>query len=157
MLFVGIYSIYSFLISHFAVNIFEFDKRFAVFGSDFIFYDYSHPQDIPKELHGTFDLVICDPPFLSEECLTKTAISVRLLAKKNIVLCTGLFLLYSYEKLTLFQIMQLIGLCISGAIMDELARKLLGVKKCNFKPGHKNNLANEFWCYSNFDFDSFLS
>ncbi|XP_058802292.1 EEF1A lysine methyltransferase 1 [Phymastichus coffea] len=113
------------------VNLFEFDKRFAVFGSDFIFYDYNCPQDILKDSYRTFDLVICDPPFLSEECLTKTAISIRLLAKNNIVLCTG-------------------------SIMDELARKLLGVKKCNFKPGHKNNLANEFWCYSNFDFDNFL-
>jgi len=40
--------------------------------------------------------------------------------------------------------------------MRELAEKLLDVKKCNFIPNHKNNLANEFCCYSNFDFDKIL-
>lgn len=43
-----------------------------------------------------------------------------------------------------------------GAIMTELAERLLNVKKCNFMPDHKNNLANEFYCYSNFDFDKTL-
>ncbi|OXU30096.1 hypothetical protein TSAR_004185 [Trichomalopsis sarcophagae] len=114
------------------VKILEFDKRFSIFGPDFIFYDYNTPQDIPKDLYGQFDLVICDPPFLSEECLTKTAITVKLLAKKQIVLCTG-------------------------AVMSELAERLLNLKKCNFEPHHKNNLANEFWCYSNFDFDKYLT
>lgn len=36
-----------------------------------------------------FDLVIADPPFLSEECLTKTTETIKFLSKKNIVLCTG--------------------------------------------------------------------
>ena len=39
--------------------------------------------------------------------------------------------------------------------MNDLAEKLLGVKKCEFIPHHKNNLANEFWCYSNFNFDKY--
>lgn len=72
-----------------SVKIFEFDKRFSVFGTDFIFYDYNSPQNIPKDLIETFDLVICDPPFLSTECLTKVAITVKLLTKKKIVLCSG--------------------------------------------------------------------
>ncbi|XP_046492679.1 EEF1A lysine methyltransferase 1 [Neodiprion pinetum] len=113
------------------VTLFEYDQRFAVFGSDFIPYDYKSPLEIPRELAGDFDLVLADPPFLSEECLTKTAVTIKFLSKKNIVLCTG-------------------------AIMSELASRLLGVKKCSFEPRHKNNLANEFWCYSNFDFDKAL-
>jgi len=44
----------------------------------------------------------------------------------------------------------------AGAIMAELAERLLDVKKCDFLPGHKNNLANEFYCYSNFNFDKNL-
>ncbi|KAJ8668834.1 hypothetical protein QAD02_000098 [Eretmocerus hayati] len=114
------------------VKLFEFDQRFSVFGTDFIFYDYNTPQNIPADLHGIFDLVICDPPFLSEECLSKTAITVRLLMKKKVVLCTG-------------------------AIMEELSSKLLAVKKCTFTPHHKNNLANEFSCYSNFNFDNCIN
>lgn len=38
-----------------------------------------------------YDLVIADPPFLSDECLTKTALTIKFLAKKDIVLCTGTF------------------------------------------------------------------
>jgi hypothetical protein len=37
--------------------------------------------------------------------------------------------------------------------MEELAKKLLDVRKCEFEPHHKNNLANEFYCYTNYDPD----
>ncbi|XP_014216927.1 EEF1A lysine methyltransferase 1 [Copidosoma floridanum] len=113
------------------VKIFEFDERFSVFGSDFILYDYKNPLNVPDDLHESFDLVVCDPPFLSEECLTNVASTIKLLTKKNVILC-------------------------SGSVMQDLAEKLLALKKCNFQPHHKNNLANEFWCYSNFDLDKYL-
>ncbi|XP_071577474.1 EEF1A lysine methyltransferase 1 [Temnothorax nylanderi] len=113
------------------VTLFEYDSRFKIFGKDFIQYDYKFPLDVPRDMSSQFDLVIADPPFLSEECLTKTAVTVKFLTKKNIVLCTG-------------------------AVMAELAERLLDVRKCDFIPDHKNNLANEFYCYSNFDFDQTL-
>ena len=71
------------------VRLFEHDKRFARFGSDFTFYDYKSPLEIPRDLRESFDVVFADPPFLSEECLTKTAVTVKFLAKEKIVLCTG--------------------------------------------------------------------
>ncbi|KAG5332612.1 EFMT1 methyltransferase, partial [Acromyrmex heyeri] len=113
------------------ITLFEYDSRFKIFGTDFIQYDYKFPLDIPRHMSSQYDLVIADPPFLSEECLTKTAVTIKFLTKKNIVLCTG-------------------------AIMTELAERLLDVRKCDFLPGHKNNLANEFYCYSNFNFDTIL-
>lgn len=42
-----------------------------------------------KELQNSFDLVIVDPPFLSEECLTKSLKITKWLAKKHVMLCTG--------------------------------------------------------------------
>ena len=39
---------------------------------------------------------------------------------------------------------------VAGAVMAELAEELLGVKECNFRPSHANNLANEFRCYANY-------
>lgn len=39
---------------------------------------------------------------------------------------------------------------ILGAVMASLADKLLGLKKSDLEPKHKNNLGNEFWCYTNF-------
>ncbi|KAJ9592691.1 hypothetical protein L9F63_015635 [Diploptera punctata] len=107
------------------VTLFEFDKRFAVYGDDFVLYDYKSPLNIPRNLAGSYEIVVADPPFLSEECLTKTAITIKFLAKDKIILCTG-------------------------AKMEELADRLLDVKKCEFHPRHKNNLANEFYCYTNY-------
>ncbi|KOX80570.1 N(6)-adenine-specific DNA methyltransferase 2, partial [Melipona quadrifasciata] len=106
-------------------------ERFRIYDSDFISYNYKFPLHVPRNLSKFYDLVIADPPFLSDECLTKTALTIKFLAKKKIVLCTG-------------------------AIMSELAERLLNVKICNFIPHHQNNLANEFYCYSNFDFDKML-
>lgn len=37
-----------------------------------------------------------------------------------------------------------------GEIMEELAIKSLNLHKCSFKPKHKNNLANQFSCFTNF-------
>ena len=71
-------------------KIFEFDRRFAVFGEDFLFYDYNNPLDLPDSVtEHSFDLVFADPPFLSEECLTKTAQTIKYLTKEKIILCTG--------------------------------------------------------------------
>lgn len=113
------------------VTLFEYDERFRIYDSDFISYNYKFPLHVPRNLSKFYDLVIADPPFLSDECLTKTALTIKFLAKKKIVLCTG-------------------------AIMSELAERLLNVEICNFIPHHQNNLANEFCCYSNFDFDKML-
>ncbi|XP_067010570.2 EEF1A lysine methyltransferase 1 [Anabrus simplex] len=113
------------------VTLFEYDRRFAVFGEDFILYDYRMPLDIPRCLAGSYSVVIADPPFLSEECLSKTAITVKYLAKDKIILC-------------------------SGAVMEDLAKRLLDVRKCLFRPQHKNNLANEFLCFANYDLDEHI-
>ena len=37
--------------------------------------------------------------------------------------------------------------------MEEMAKRLLNLEKCKFEPGHKNNLANDFKCYANYDLD----
>jgi len=42
-------------------------------------------------------------------------------------------------------------LTVEGAVMAELAEELLGVKECDFRPSHVNNLANEFRCYANYE------
>ncbi|XP_007940719.1 EEF1A lysine methyltransferase 1 [Orycteropus afer afer] len=110
-----------------AVYIFEYDKRFAIYGEEFIFYDYNNSLDLPKKITAhSFDLVIADPPYLSEECLRKTSETVKYLTQGKILLCTG-------------------------AIMEEAAAKLLGVRMCKFIPKHTRNLANEFRCYVNYD------
>ncbi|XP_013043675.1 EEF1A lysine methyltransferase 1 isoform X1 [Anser cygnoides] len=110
----------------FSVVILEYDRRFSVYGEEFIFYDYNNPLNLPENLlPHSFDIVIADPPYLSEECLQKTAETIRYLTKGKILLCTG-------------------------AVMEEQAAKHLGVKICKFIPKHSRNLANEFRCYVNY-------
>lgn len=112
---------------NFTVYIFEYDKRFAMYGEEFIFYDYNNPLDLPERIAAhSFDIVIADPPYLSEECLRRTSETIKYLTRGKILLCTG-------------------------AIMEEQAAELLGVKMCTFVPKHTRNLANEFRCYVNYD------
>ncbi|XP_066115098.1 EEF1A lysine methyltransferase 1 isoform X2 [Saccopteryx bilineata] len=111
----------------FAVCIFEYDRRFAFYGEEFVFYDYNNPLDLPEDIVAhSFDIVIADPPYLSEECLRKMSETIKYLTQGKVVLCTG-------------------------AIMEEEAAKLLGVKMCKFIPKHARTLANEFRCYVNYD------
>ncbi|EDV24898.1 Protein-lysine N-methyltransferase n6amt2 [Trichoplax sp. H2] len=107
--------------------IFEYDKRFEIYGDDFIFYDYNEPMKFPSSVgKNSFDVVVADPPFLTEECLTKTACSIRYLTKDKIILCTGLK-------------------------MQTLAERLLNLNVCQFRPKHANKLGNEFGSFTNYE------
>ncbi|XP_038049332.1 EEF1A lysine methyltransferase 1-like isoform X2 [Patiria miniata] len=103
----------------------EFDKRFSVY-KDFVFYDFNTPLELANLQKNTFEVVVADPPYLSEECLSKTAQTVRFLSSGKVILCTG-------------------------AVMEDLAADLLGVTMCSFVPSHARNLANVFRCFTNFD------
>lgn len=73
-----------------AVYLFEFDRRFSIYGEEFIFYDYNNPLDFPVNIaRHSFDIVIADPPYLSEECLRKTSETIKYLTRGKILLCTG--------------------------------------------------------------------
>jgi hypothetical protein len=52
------------------VKLLEYDERFAVF-KEFVRYDFEKAVQLPAELKGSFDAIVCDPPFLSQDCQTK--------------------------------------------------------------------------------------
>ncbi|KAJ3260906.1 hypothetical protein HDU77_001183 [Chytriomyces hyalinus] len=118
--------------------VFEFDSRFSVFGSAFVFFDFNHPTTFDtlndtRPLQAQFDTLVVDPPFLSDECWTKTSECVRWLAKKDsckIIVCTGL-------------------------VMRAKIEKELGCKLTSFEPKHKGGLSNEFGCFTNFESEGF--
>ena len=92
-------------------------------------YDYNHPLRLPAYLHGKVDRILADPPFLSDECLTRTAMSVRYLVRGGgrTMVCTG-------RK------------------MEELVPRLFkGVKRVEFEPRHKGGLANAFGCFMDWE------
>uniref|UniRef100_F1KZH5 N(6)-adenine-specific DNA methyltransferase 2 n=1 Tax=Ascaris suum TaxID=6253 RepID=F1KZH5_ASCSU len=96
----------------------------------FVSYDYRQPLQVAPEQRGVYELVIVDPPFLSDECIVKVAQSVRLLAKNaantKVIICTG-------------------------AVMQNLVERLFFAHRCAFKPTHEKNLANEFACFANYN------
>ncbi|KAJ0041576.1 hypothetical protein NL108_013731 [Boleophthalmus pectinirostris] len=109
-----------------SVQLLENDRRFASYGDDFIFYDYHQPLALPAHVHPhSFDVVLADPPYLSHECLSKVAQTVRYLSKGKVLLCTG-------------------------AVMQSTAKELLDVDMCDFLPQHHRNLSNDFRCYTNY-------
>ncbi|KAI8627504.1 putative N6-adenine methyltransferase-domain-containing protein [Xylariaceae sp. FL1651] len=109
----------------------EHDRRFAVF-PEFLFYDFAQPFKLPAYLKGTVDRMICDGPFLSEDCQTKIAMTMRWLARGSnprVLVCTG-------ERME--------------TLVNRLYRPL-GVKTTTYEPVHRGGLKNEFYCYANFE------
>ena len=47
-----------------SMQLLEYDKRFGQYGSEYTFYDYNHPEDIPSELKHSCKVVVADPPYL---------------------------------------------------------------------------------------------
>ncbi|DAA22811.1 EEF1A lysine methyltransferase 1-like [Bos javanicus] len=111
-----------------SVRIFQYNHRFAIYGEDFVYYDYRNPVNLPERIAThSFDIVGADTLYLSEECLRKMSETIKLLTRGKILLCTG-------------------------AVMEEAAAKLLGVKMCKFIPQHTTRtLGNEFRCFVNYD------
>ncbi|XP_053694320.1 protein-lysine N-methyltransferase CG9154 [Sabethes cyaneus] len=118
------------------VTLFEFDQRFEAIGADFIHFDYNKAinDDYMDEFRHAFDLVIADPPFLSEECIQKVSTVIKKIANVDckIILC-------------------------SGHAVCDWAFKYLDLNICKFEPHHERNLGNEFISYANFDLDEILA
>ncbi|KAH6756694.1 nucleic acid binding / methyltransferase [Perilla frutescens var. hirtella] len=107
----------------------EYDKRFEQYGTEFTFYDYSHPEDLPLSLKHSFPIVVADPPYLSKECLEKVAETVRFLSKPG-------------ESFVLL---------LTGEVQTVWAAELLGLRPCGFRPQHSSKLGNEFRLFTSYD------
>lgn len=117
------------------LHLLEFDERFRVF-PEFVYYDYRRPFRLPVTLKGTADRVICDPPFLNEDCHTKVALTVSWVTKApdnvKVLMCTG-------ERVQ--------------TLIWKLYKRF-GMRTTTFTPSHSRELGNEFLCYANFESSS---
>lgn len=111
------------------VRLFEYDPRFEVLG-DFTLYDYKKPLDLAADLHGSFAVVVADPPYLSAECLDKTVQTMRYLGRGGSQGQADFCLL-------------------TGSTMRLQAFHLLRLRPVTWRPQHKNKLGNEFLMYTN--------
>ncbi|KAH8298184.1 hypothetical protein KR018_010558 [Drosophila ironensis] len=123
---------------HEHVTIFEFDKRFEAYGTDFVHYDFNcvaNNPDYLKEHHGQYDLIVADPPFLSQECISKVSEIITKLQRSK-----------DDSKL----------IFCSGEVVEPWLTACLPVRRCNFHPEHERNLGNLFVSYANFDLDHYI-
>ncbi|KAJ7394395.1 EEF1A lysine methyltransferase 1 [Desmophyllum pertusum] len=111
-------------------KIFEYDRRFAVFGEDFIFYDYKKRTRLYQLPSQSIPLIWCLPTPLSfqKNVSEKLRRTIKYLAKEKIIL-------------------------VHWSVMEELAFKLLRVTPCKYQPTHERNLGNKFACFVNYDSD----
>ncbi|KAK6879957.1 Protein-lysine N-methyltransferase EFM5 [Candida tropicalis] len=125
------------------IYLLEFDPRFKVLaGSEhFSVYDYNKPNDIPEKLRNKCHRILIDPPFLEEECQTKSSEAARNLLVKDRSGKTK----SGDDKYKLIS--------STGERMNELVTKknYPDTKMTDFYPEHKNGLSNEFRCYASFE------
>lgn len=125
------------------IYLLEFDPRFKVLaGSEhFSVYDYNKPNDIPEKLRNRCHRILIDPPFLEEECQTKSSEAARNLLVKDRSGKTK----SGDDKYKLIS--------STGERMNELVTKknYPDTKMTDFYPEHKNGLSNEFRCYASFE------
>ncbi|KAH0609597.1 uncharacterized protein H6S33_013083 [Morchella sextelata] len=119
------------------VHLLEFDDRFDLF-DEFVHYDFKYPLRLPESLKGKFDRIILDPPFLSNDCQTKSALTVRWMMKpwtpsNRLIVCTGERMQGLVEKLY----------------------KHAGIRTTTYEVRHMKGLSNEFLCYSSFESKTF--
>ncbi|CAF1071607.1 unnamed protein product [Rotaria sp. Silwood1] len=114
--------------------LFEYDTRFAIDNKSFIEYDYNDADRIEENyasLKNSFDVLIIDPPFLSQECFEKVSRLVKFIGKptpqcKHII-CTG-------------------------AIQEENIKEFFpGAYRVSFQPRHERNLMNPFACFVDYE------
>ncbi|KAK9829735.1 hypothetical protein WJX72_007570 [[Myrmecia] bisecta] len=114
----------------------DFDQQWAKH-PNFVLYDFNAPESLPASLHGSFDCVVIDPPFITQEVWQKYASAVHLLLAPQ-------------------------GKIILSTISENAAvlHKLLGVTPQRFRPSIPNlvyqynffaNYETQFLCETNIE------
>lgn len=127
----------------------EHDRRFEVF-PDFIFYDFQHPFKLPADLKGRVDRIICDPPFLSDDCQTKS----ELPSMRHFPCTADLAAALTARWLAKPDCAAVRTIVCTGERMGETIQKVykaFGVRTTTYEPVHARGLSNEFYCYANFE------
>ena len=124
------------------IYLLEYDARFSVMAgkSHFFVYDYRRPDEIPDMLRNKCHRLLIDPPFLEEQCQTKSAQAARNLLVKD------------QGELTQSGDKRYKLISSTGERMRDIMKKTYPeTRLTSFLPQHKNGLSNEFRCYASFE------
>ncbi|OBA22011.1 hypothetical protein METBIDRAFT_10913 [Metschnikowia bicuspidata var. bicuspidata NRRL YB-4993] len=124
------------------IYLLEYDGRFGVMAgkNHFFEYDYRRPHEVPDVIRKRCHRLLIDPPFLEEQCQTKSAQAARnLLAPDN-----GEKTASGDHRWKLIS--------STGERMRDIMKKTYPeTRLTSFLPEHKNGLSNEFRCYASFE------
>ncbi|XBW36068.1 hypothetical protein QEN19_001645 [Hanseniaspora menglaensis] len=129
------------------IYLFEYDKRFEVMaGKDhFVYYDFAEPTIFRDDLKCKIDRLLIDPPFLNENCQTKSSLTAHSLLRYNMnSRDTKEKTKKSVERHRLIS-------CTGERMKDIMKKAYPGIKVTSFLPEHANGLSNEFKCYADFE------
>ncbi|CAN0049718.1 unnamed protein product, partial [Discosporangium mesarthrocarpum] len=59
-------------------KVFDLDTKWEK-DPGFVQFDYAHPENIPVELRGTFQMVVVDPPFITRQVSSELLLPVEFL------------------------------------------------------------------------------
>lgn len=93
----------------------------------YVFYDFNYPTSIDANLRGLFDIILIDPPFISQSVWESYAITVTLLAKEGAHI-----------------------ICTTVAENEALMKRLFNCQKSNFQPSVPN-LTYQYNTFANFE------
>src|SRR6056300_355147 len=93
----------------------------------YVFYDFNYPTSIDANLRGLFDVIVIDPPFISQSVWKSYAITVTLLAKEGAHI-----------------------ICTTVAENEALMERLFMCQKNKFQPSIPN-LTYQYNTYANFE------
>ncbi|EGR29840.1 hypothetical protein IMG5_147690 [Ichthyophthirius multifiliis] len=63
--------------------LFEYDNKFAKNNTNFIYFDFKNPQEIPVQYHNQFDFILIDPPFITRDVWEKYSEAAKIIGKKD--------------------------------------------------------------------------
>lgn len=133
------------------------------------FFSHQGTNNMTANLKGSIDRIICDPPFLSDDCQTKGEFFAVIYKHGNLTLLPQAAVTVrwlsktwgnppgqsSTEKQDVNISSSRLIVC-TGERMETLVNKLYrppGVTTTTFEPVHAKGLSNEFYCYANFECD----
>ncbi|TXG58049.1 hypothetical protein EZV62_015878 [Acer yangbiense] len=152
-----------------SAQLLEFDKRFEQYGTDFTFYDYNLPEDLPLELKHTFSIIVADPPYLVASNTRDSQVNVdcpsstvtALIELIELIEPVQVIWLKDMSKECLEKVSQTTSflarpgnsylLLLTGEVQRDRAAELLGLRPCGFRPQHSSKLGNEFRLFTNYD------
>lgn len=124
------------------IYLFEFDTRFELLAGKehFFFYDYNKPLDFSDKLKGKVDRLLIDPPFLNEDCQTKSSVTAKALLSPN-----------DKSKTKSGVLKHRLISCTGERMANVIKNAYPDTHITDFYPEHANGLSNEFRCYSDFE------